>query len=59
MQPKKEVPKTNNLLLEETRKITLKKPVQKVLGCCPMFNNTYVIVAIKSHRKEMVGHYDA
>jgi hypothetical protein len=51
MQPKKEQTKGNNLLLEEQRRITFKKPLQKILGCCPMFNNTYVVVAIKSHRK--------
>lgn len=46
-------------LLEDTRKYKFEQPIQKILTACPMFNNTVVIMGVKSHRTEFVGHYDA
>ena len=46
-------------LLEDSRHYTFKQEFQKIIGCCPMFNKTLVVVGIKCHRTEYVGHFDA
>jgi hypothetical protein len=46
-------------LLEDKKEYKLKVPLQKILGFCPMFNNTFVVVGIKTLRYECVAHYDA
>lgn len=37
-------------ILEDEKKFVFKQPLQKILGFCPMFNDTCVVVGIKSHR---------
>ena len=46
-------------VLQDEKHFKFKVPLQKILGFAPMFNNTCVVVAMKSRRDECVAHYAA
>lgn len=57
MEPENNEP--NFILVKKQQEFRLKTHLQKVLGFAPMFNNTFVVLAIKTLRYETVAHYDA
>lgn len=53
-----EIPDTNLFVLADERTFGFQQPFQKILGFCPMFNGSCVVLAIKTHRVECVVHVD-
>lgn len=50
------LPKTDLILMSSTKKLNLQRPINKVLGFCPMFNNTSVLLAKTGENEESVIH---
>lgn len=57
MQP--QVESSELFVLQDEKHFKFKVPLQKILGFAPMFNNTCVVLGIKSLRYEAVIHYSA
>ena len=59
MQPQQADTGKELFVLQDEKLLKFKLPLQKVLGFCPMFNNTFVVMGIKTLRYECIAHYDA
>lgn len=46
------------MLLTTSTDVKLNWKYNKILHFCPAYNNTYVMLAIKSHRIEVLSHLD-
>lgn len=44
--------------MSKQKKFVIDPMVEKILGFCPMFDNTAVYIAVKSYGRESVTHID-